>query len=106
MLILISIIIIVLLFVLLAVLTFARDLLATFLNAIVGFFRRLVGRGKEQNNTEGRHRGTVLLCSLSGDEPAYYAGFLCGDVHKRTVPLCHPCVKLQKKEHKRFIPLC
>lgn len=54
MLILISIIIIVLLFVLLAVLTFARDLLATFLNAIVVFFRRLVGRGKEQNNTEGR----------------------------------------------------
>ncbi len=54
MLILFSVIIIVLLFVLLAVLTFARDLLATFLNAIVGFFRRLVGRGQEQKKTEGR----------------------------------------------------
>lgn len=54
MLILFSVIIIVLLFVLLAVLTFARDLLATFLNAIVGFFRRLVGRGQEQEKTEGR----------------------------------------------------
>lgn len=54
MLILFSIIIIVLLFVLLAVLTFARDLLATFLNAIVGFFRRLVGRDQKQEKTEGR----------------------------------------------------
>ncbi len=50
MLILFSIIIIVLLFVLLAVLTFARDLLATFLNAIVRFFRRLVGRDQKQDN--------------------------------------------------------
>lgn len=50
MLILFSIIIIILLFVLLAVLTFARDLLATFLNAIVRFFRRLVGRDQKQDN--------------------------------------------------------
>lgn len=54
MLIVISIIIIILLFVLLAILTFARNLLATFLNAIVRFFRRLVGRGQEQEKTEGR----------------------------------------------------
>ena len=50
MLILFSITIIILLFVLLAVLTFARDLLATFLNAIVRFFRRLVGRDQKQDN--------------------------------------------------------
>ena len=50
MLILFSITIIILLFVLLAVLTFARDLLATFLNAIVRFFRRLVGRNQKQDN--------------------------------------------------------
>ena len=49
MLILFSITIIILLFVLLAVLTFARDLLATFLNAIVRFFRRLVGRDQKQD---------------------------------------------------------
>lgn len=50
MLILFSITIIILLFVLLAVLTFARDLLATFLNGIVRFFRRLVGRDQKQDN--------------------------------------------------------
>ena len=50
MLILFSITIIILLFVLLAVLTFARDLLATFLNAIVRFVRRLVGRDQKQDN--------------------------------------------------------
>lgn len=50
MLILFSITIIILLFVLLAVLTFARNLLATFLNAIVRFFRRLVGRDQKQDN--------------------------------------------------------
>lgn len=54
MLILLSIIVIILLFVLLAVLTFARNLLIKFLNAIVGFFRRLVGRGKGNDNSEGR----------------------------------------------------
>lgn len=50
----ISVIVIILLFVLLAILTFARNLLATFLNAIVRFFRKLVGRGQEQEKTEGR----------------------------------------------------
>ena len=54
MLILFSITIIILLFVLLAVLTFARDLLATFLNAIVRFFRGLVGRDQKQDNNEGQ----------------------------------------------------
>ena len=36
--------------VLLAILTFARDLLATFLNAVVGIFRR---GDRMQKNTEG-----------------------------------------------------
>ena len=38
-------------FVLLAVLTFARDLLATILNAVVGFFRQ---EDRKKKNTEGR----------------------------------------------------
>ncbi|MBO4268261.1 MAG: hypothetical protein J5869_02695 [Bacteroidaceae bacterium] len=38
-------------FVLLAVLTFARDLLATILNAVVGFFRK---EDRKKKNTEGR----------------------------------------------------
>lgn len=73
MLILFSITIIILLFVLLAVLTFARDLLATFLNAIVHFFRRLVGRDQKQDN-EGqqtvrkRTRGKKKVLSDSDGE--------------------------------------
>ena len=57
------------------------------------------------------------MCSLSGDKPAYYAGFLCEEVHKRTVPLCRPSVSPSlcatsvtfsllysghRKENKRF----
>lgn len=45
------IILFILLFALLAVLTFARDLLATFLNAVVGIFRK---GDRMQENTEGR----------------------------------------------------
>ena len=45
------IILFILLFALLAVLTFARDLLATFLNAVVGIFRK---GDRMQKNTEGR----------------------------------------------------
>ena len=45
------IILFILLFALLAVLTFARDLLATFLNAVVGLFRK---GDRMQKNTEGR----------------------------------------------------
>ena len=45
------IIIFILLFVLLAVLTFARDLLASFLNAVVGLFRK---DDRTQKSTEGR----------------------------------------------------
>jgi len=41
----------ILLFVLLAVLTFARDLLATFLSAVVGIFRK---GDRMQKSTEGR----------------------------------------------------
>ena len=44
------IILFILLFALLAVLTFARDLLATFLNAVVGLFRK---GDRMQKNTEG-----------------------------------------------------
>lgn len=51
MLILVSIIIVILLFVLVAVLTFARDLLASLLNSIVGIFRR---DDRKPRNTEGR----------------------------------------------------
>ena len=74
MLILFSITIIILLFVLLAVLTFARDLLATFLNAIVRFFRRLVGRDQKQDN-EGqqtvRKRTRVKKKVLSDSDGEY-----------------------------------
>lgn len=45
------IILFILLFALLAVLTFARNLLATFLGAVVGLFRR---GDRKQKNTEGR----------------------------------------------------
>lgn len=45
------IILFILLFALLAVLTFARDLLATFLGAIVGLFRK---GDRMQEKTEGR----------------------------------------------------
>ena len=45
------IILFILLFALLAVLTFARNLLATFLSAVVGLFRR---GDRKQKNTEGR----------------------------------------------------
>ena len=45
------IILFILLFVALAVLTFARDLLATFLSAVVGIFRK---GDRMQKNTEGR----------------------------------------------------
>ena len=45
------IILFILLFALLAVLTFARNLLATFLSAVVGIFRR---GDRTQKNTEGR----------------------------------------------------
>ena len=45
------IILFILLFALLAVLTFARNLLATFLSAVVGIFRR---GDRMQKNTEGR----------------------------------------------------
>ena len=44
-------IIFILLFVLLAVLTFARDLLATFLSAVVGIFKR---GDRKKRRTEGR----------------------------------------------------
>ena len=45
------IILFILLFAMLAVLTFARNLLATFLSAVVGLFRR---GDRKQKNTEGR----------------------------------------------------
>ena len=45
------IILFILLFALLAVLTFARNLLATFLGTVVGLFRR---GDRKQKNTEGR----------------------------------------------------
>lgn len=45
------IILFILLFALLAVLTFARDLLATFLSAVVGIFRK---GDRMQKSTEGR----------------------------------------------------
>ncbi|MBR4792038.1 MAG: DUF4834 family protein [Bacteroidaceae bacterium] len=45
------IILFILLFALLAVLTFARNLLATFLSAVVGLFRR---GDRKQKNAEGR----------------------------------------------------
>lgn len=51
MLIFISILILILLFVLVAVLTFARDLLVSFLNTIVGIFRK---GDRAQKKTEGR----------------------------------------------------
>lgn len=45
------VILFILLFALLAILTFARNLLATFLSAVVGIFRR---SDRTQKNTEGR----------------------------------------------------
>ena len=45
------IILFILLFALLAILTFARDLLATFLNAVVGIFRK---DDRQQKKDEGR----------------------------------------------------
>ena len=45
------IILFILLFALLAVLTFARDLLATFLNAVVGIFRK---DDRQKERSEGR----------------------------------------------------
>lgn len=45
------IILFILLFALLAILTFARDLLASFLNAVVGLFRK---GDRMQKNNEGR----------------------------------------------------
>jgi hypothetical protein len=45
------IILFILLFALLAILTFARDLLATFLNAVVGLFRK---GDRMKNDSEGR----------------------------------------------------
>lgn len=45
------IILFILLFALLAVLTFARDLLASFLTAVVGLFRK---SDRKPNSTEGR----------------------------------------------------
>ncbi|MBR6369527.1 MAG: DUF4834 family protein [Bacteroidaceae bacterium] len=51
MIILISIILFILGFILLAVLTFARDLLATILDAIVGLFRK---NDRMKKGTEGR----------------------------------------------------
>ena len=77
MLILFSITIIILLFVLLAVLTFARDLLATFLNAIVRFFRRLVGRDQKQDN-EGQQtvrKRTRAKKKVLSDSDSEYVDF-------------------------------
>ena len=69
------IIIFILLFVLLAVLTFARDLLASFLNAIVGFFRKGDRKPKNTDTSQTVGKRTRKKKKVLSDSDGEYVDF-------------------------------
>lgn len=69
------IIIFILLFVLLAVLTFARDLLASFLNAIVGIFRKGDRKPKKTDTSQTVGKRTRKKKKVLSDSDGEYVDF-------------------------------
>jgi len=69
------IIIFILLFVLLAVLTFARDLLASFLNAIVGIFRKGDRKPKNSEASQTVGKRTRKKKKVLSDSDGEYVDF-------------------------------
>ncbi len=67
-----------LLFVLLALLTFARDLLASFLESIVGLFRKLLHKDSKPNTGSGQqtiHKHTRKRSKVVRDSDGEYVDF-------------------------------
>ena len=69
------IILFILLFALLAILTFARDLLATFLSAVVGIFRRGDRMNKKEEGRQSIRRRARSKKKIYSDSDGEYVDF-------------------------------